>query len=71
MPNPENIIVASSGGTIATTTVQTDGSFCFDHLPPQIYTITAFGDSPAQYQAMVKVVAGKTRFIEVTRNGNG
>lgn len=67
LPVPENIIVANSGSATATTTVQTDGSFCFEHLPPQIYTITAFGDSPAQYQATVQVVAGKTRYIEVTQ----
>ncbi|MGB6986799.1 MAG: hypothetical protein WBD74_12565 [Candidatus Aquilonibacter sp.] len=67
LPVPENIIVANSGAATATTTVATDGTFCFEHLPPQIYTITAFGDSPAEYQASVTVVAGKTRFIEVTR----
>jgi hypothetical protein len=70
LPVPENIIVANSAAGTATTTVNTDGSFCFEHLPPQIYTITAFGDAPAQYQASVQVVAGKTRFVEVTR-GSG
>ena len=70
LPTPENIIVANSGAATATTTVQTDGSFCFDHLPPQVYTLTAFGDEPAQYHATVQVVAGKTRFIEVTRDSN-
>jgi hypothetical protein len=70
LPVPENIIVANSGRATATTTVATDGSFCFEHLPPQIYTITAFGDAPAEYQATVQVVAGKTRYIEVTR-GSG
>lgn len=67
LPVPENIIVANSGSATATTTVQTDGSFCFEHLPPQVYTITAFGDAPAQYQATVQVVAGKTRYVEVTK----
>jgi hypothetical protein len=70
LPVPENIIVANSGSATATTTVETDGSFCFEHLPPQIYTISAFGDSPAEYHATVQVVAGKTRYIEVTR-GSG
>ena len=69
LPVPENIIVANSGASTATTTVNTDGSFCFERLPPQIYTITAFGDAPAPYTATVQVVAGKTRFIEVTRGG--
>ena len=67
---PENIIVANSAAGTATTTVALDGSFCFERLPPQIYTLTAFGDAPAQYQATVQVVAGKTRYIEVTR-GSG
>ena len=70
LPVPENIIVANSGAATATTTVATDGSFCFEHLPPQIYTITAFGDAPAAYRATVQVVAGKTRYVEVTR-GDG
>jgi hypothetical protein len=67
LPVPENIIVANSAFGPATTTVATDGSFCFEHLPPQIYTISAFGDAPAEYHATVTVVAGKTRYIEVTR----
>lgn len=65
LPVPENIIVANSAAGTATTTVQTDGTFCFEHLPPQIYTITAFGDAPAQYQATVQIVAGKTRWLQV------
>lgn len=68
LPVPENIIVANSAAGTASTTVNTDGSFCFEHLPPQIYTISAFGDAPAPYSATVQVVAGKTRFIEVTQN---
>ena len=67
LPVPENIIVANSAAGTATTTVATDGSFCFEHLPPQIYNISAFGDSPAQYHATVTVLPGKTRYIEVTR----
>jgi hypothetical protein len=69
LPVPENIIVANSAAGTATTTVNTDGSFCFERLPPQIYTITAFGDAPAQYRASVQVVAGKTRYVEVTKDG--
>lgn len=68
LPVPENIIVANSAAGTATTTVNTDGTFCFEHLPPQIYTISAFGDAPAPYSATVEVVAGKTRYIEVTRS---
>lgn len=67
LPVPENIIVANSAAGTATTTVQTDGTFCFEHLPPQIYTITAFGDAPAQYQASVKVVPGKTQWLTVDK----
>jgi hypothetical protein len=69
LPVPENIIVANSAAATATTTVQTDGSFCFEHLPPQIYTITAFGDAPAQYQGTIQVIAGRTRWLQVDPRG--
>ncbi|HTX56002.1 MAG TPA: hypothetical protein VMD47_02770 [Candidatus Acidoferrales bacterium] len=68
LPVPENIIIARSTTDVVSSYVQTDGSFCFGRLTPGIYTITAFGDSPAQYQATVSAVAGKTSFIEVTRH---
>lgn len=68
-PNPGNIVVARSGSEAVSTNVGLDGNFCFKQLRPELHTITAFGDSPAEYQASVLVVAGKTRYVEVRRNG--
>ena len=68
---PANIIVARSATEVVSTTVQPDGNFCFEHLAPDLHTISAFGDnSPGQYNALVTPVVGKTRYVEVTR-GSG
>ncbi|HTU69202.1 MAG TPA: hypothetical protein VMF11_02685 [Candidatus Baltobacteraceae bacterium] len=64
---PENIIVARSATEVVTTSVAPDGNFCFAHLAPNLHTLTAFGDSPAEYQAQVTPIPGQSKFIEVTR----
>jgi hypothetical protein len=62
---PTNIVVARSTNEAVSAPVNLDGSFCFAHLLPDLHTITAFGDTPAEYQTNVMVVAGKTTYVEV------
>ena len=66
---PSNIIVARSATEVVTTTVQPDGSFCFDHLQPDLHEISAFGaEQPGEYDAHITPVPGKTQYIVVTKD---
>lgn len=62
---PENIIIARSATEVVSTSVAPDGNFCFAHLQADLHTLTAFGDSPAEYQAQVTPIPGQSQFIEV------
>jgi len=67
---PSNIVVARSATEVVSTSVQPNGNFCFANLQADLHQISAFGDEPAEYNALVVPVAGKTTFIEVTRGNS-
>ncbi|HEY5341618.1 MAG TPA: hypothetical protein VIK27_11370 [Candidatus Aquilonibacter sp.] len=66
-PIAGNIVVARSATEDASTTVQADGHFCFAHLHADLHTLSAFGESPAAYGALVTPVAGASRYVELVR----
>ncbi len=61
--------MAESATDQVTTTVNLNGSFCFRHLTPDLYTVTAFPRAFASYSKPVMAVAGKTVRIYLDRRG--
>jgi hypothetical protein len=59
-PIAGNFILALSGSEIVQTTVNFDGSFCFDNLRPELYRLEAFSDGDSPYQTNVMPIEGQT-----------
>lgn len=66
-PIAGNFVVARSATEDVSTTVQSDGHFCFAHLHADLHTLSAFGESPAPYGALVTPVVGASRYVELVR----
>ncbi len=70
-PTHDNIIIArSSTGDEHRTTVNLDGSYCFNGLKNQIYILDAFEDGLPQYSASVTPQDGKTVIVDLFAHGD-